>query len=148
MYSNRFAELRKAYQSERGDKMNDDQFAVLLYTFPSILVALADGRIDIHEKHFMKRLPEVLTESTVVAGDEEPLHAMLTDDYFKEAEYITRNLDKWQDQFLDALREELHAGLDERNAIFQSMWRTADSSDDISTAERKKIDEIAAKLAL
>lgn len=148
MYSTKFAELRKAYQSERGDRMTDDQFAVLLYTFPSILVALADGRIDIHERSFMKRLPEVLTENTVIAGDDEPLHAMLTDHYFHEAEYISQNLEKWQYAFLDALKEELHEGLDERNAIFQSMWRTADSSDDISTSERKKIEEISAILEL
>ena len=147
MYSTKFAELRKAYQSERGDRMNDDQFAVLLYTFPSILVALADGRIDIHERSFMRRLPEVLTEN-VVAGDEEPLHAMLTEDYFKEAEYISQNLNKWHNLFLEALKDELHEGLEERNAIFQSMWRTADSSDDISTAERKKIEEISAILEL
>ena len=71
-----------------------------------------------------------------------------TEDYFKEVSYILKNLNKWRHPFLDALRSQLQDSTNERNAIFKTMWQTADSSDDISAAERKTIDAISNQLGL
>jgi uncharacterized membrane protein YebE (DUF533 family) len=146
MYSNRFIELKENYAKERNLKLSEEQFAAIVYTFPSILIANADGRIDLNEKKFMRILPAVMTEG--VEGEDELNDVQMTDDYFKEVKYIVSNLEKWEESFLDALKTQLEENLNERNAIFQTMWRTADSSEDISEAERHKIDEVARKLGL
>lgn len=146
MYSDRFIELKEAYAQERQLKLSEEQFAALLYTFPSVLIAHADGKIDVKERRFMRFLPEVLTEGN---GEEQELHdVVMTDDYFKEVKYIISNLNRWEEVFLDALRTQLQESLNDKNAIFRSMWRTADSSDDISEQERIKIEEVASRLGL
>ncbi len=148
MYSQKLLDLKNDYLAQRKIKMTEDQFAVLVYTFPSILVAYADGKIDRKEKSFMRELPEVLTEGYMEDGINVMASATLTKEYFTEVNYILRHLDEWQSQFLDALREQLHNSLNERNAIFEMMWRTADSSQDISEEERLKIEEISGTLGL
>jgi uncharacterized tellurite resistance protein B-like protein len=148
MYSQKLLELKQSYLAERKIEMDEDQFAALVYTFPSVLVANADGQIDRKEKSFMRELPELLTEGYMEEGINVVAGASLTKDYFAEVKYILKHLDKWQNRFLEALREQLHNSLNERNAIFEMMWRTADSSKDISEEERLKIEEISGALGL
>ncbi|MGZ5242608.1 MAG: hypothetical protein ACXWDO_05505 [Bacteroidia bacterium] len=148
MYSQKLLDLKRDYLADRKTEMNEDQFAALVYTFPSVLVAHADGQIDRKEKSFMRELPELLTEGYLEEGINVVAGATLTKDYFTEVNYILKHLDKWQSYFLEALREQLHNSLNERNAIFEMMWRTADSSKDISEEERVKIEEISAFLGL
>jgi hypothetical protein len=148
MYSQKLLDLKQSYLQERHEEMSEDQFAALVYTFPSILVAHADGKIDKREKIFMRELPELLTEGYMEDGVNVVAGVSLTKEYFKEVNYLIKHLDKWQNQFLEALREQLHNSLNERNAIFEMMWRTADSSKDISEEERLKIEEISAVLGL
>ena len=146
MYSDIFLQLKEAYSIERQLSISEDHFAALVYTFPSILVAHADGQIDIKERRFMRFLPEVLTEGN---GEGQELNdVVMTEDYFNEVKYIITRLNKWEKPFLKALRSQLHDSVNERNAIFQSMWRTADSSNDISEDERLKIKEITDALSL
>ena len=45
-YTTTFRKLWKDYQTERKMELSEDQFASLVYTFPSILVAHADGKKD------------------------------------------------------------------------------------------------------
>jgi uncharacterized tellurite resistance protein B-like protein len=148
IYSQKLLELKENYLQARKEEMSDDQFAALVYTFPSVLVAQADGKIDKREKSFMRELPDVLTEADSEEGVHVVAGASLTKEYFAEVNYLIKHLDKWQTPFLEALREQLHNSLNERNAIFEMMWRTADSSDDISEKERLKIEEISGLLGL
>ncbi|RYD79380.1 MAG: hypothetical protein EOP53_09750 [Sphingobacteriales bacterium] len=141
-------ELKQDYLKERKTEMSEDQFAALVYTFPSILVAHADGKIDRQEKQFMRELPELLTEGYMEDGINVVAGATLTKDYFSEVNFIIKHLENWEARFLEALKEQLHSSLNERNAIFEMMWRTADSSKDISEEERVKIEEISAALGL
>jgi hypothetical protein len=143
MYSDNFIQLKDNYVRERNLKLSEEQFAAIVYTFPSILIANADGRIDLNEKKFMRYLPAVMVE-----GDNDLKDVQMTDEYFKEVKYIVSNLGQWEEGFLEALKTQLQENINERNAIFQAMWRTADSSEDISEAERLKIDEVARKLGL
>ena len=148
MYSLKFRELLRKYQKERNIVLTEDQFAALVYTFPSVLVAQADGRIDRAERDFMQELPEVLTGSVLDGEMVTAIHTPMTEEYFKEVEYLIANLHRWERPFLEALKEQLHNSLNERNAIFQMMWRTADSSDDISAEERQRIEYISRTLEL
>jgi uncharacterized membrane protein YebE (DUF533 family) len=148
MYTEKFVGLKNLYQKERNLDMTDDQFAALVYTFPSVLVAHADGRIDEKERGFIRELPEVLTAGYIEEGYGRIVDVKLTEEYFTEIDFLINRLDKWQESFLEALKEQLHNSLNERNIIFQTMWQTADSSGDISEAERKTISEISSRLGL
>jgi uncharacterized membrane protein YebE (DUF533 family) len=143
-YTQTFRKLWKDYQGERKIELSEDQFAGLVYTFPSILVAHADGKIDDEEKFFMMELPQVMTDGYL----QDDGGVRFTEDYFKEVSYILKNQNKWRHPFLDALRSQLQDSTNERNAIFKTMWQTADSSDDISSTERKTIDAISNQLGL
>lgn len=146
-YTQTFRSLWQNYQNERKIELTEDQFAALVYTFPSVLVAHADGKIDEEERFFMKELPQVMTEGYLQDSTGQ-LETTLTEDYFKEISFVLKNLQKWKNPFLDALRSQLTDSTNERNAIFKTMWRTADSSDDISSAERGAIDSISKQLGL
>jgi uncharacterized membrane protein YebE (DUF533 family) len=146
MYSNEFVNLRKAYETERNLEFSNEQFAALLYTFPAVMVANADGLIDRKERNFIKHLPNSLI-SAYMDSDSTSMQD-LSEDYFKEVDYLVYNIDQWKARFIKALAEELNNSLNNRNDIFRSMWQTADSSDDISEPERKVIDDLSAQLAL
>ena len=146
-YTKNFHKLWHDYQAERKIEMSEDQFAALVYTFPSVLVAQADGKIDEEEKFFMKELPQIMTDGHVQESMDQA-GPTLTEDFFKEVAFILKNLKKWKFPFLDVLRAQLKESTNERNAVFKAMWQTADSSEDISAKERKTIDEIANQLGL
>jgi tellurite resistance protein len=143
-YTKEFRSLWQEYQQERKIELTEDQFAALVYTFPSVLVAQADGKIDEEERFFMKDLPQVMTDGYLLDG----AGPTLTEDYFKEISFILKNRDKWKNKFLEALRSLLTDSTNERNAIFKAMWQTADSSEDISAKERGTIDEVSNALGL
>ncbi len=146
MYTKKITELLEEYNTYRTQKLDPDQFEALLYTFPSVLVAHADGRIDDHEKDYLRHIPDDLATGFALNGiDDAPL---LNENYFEEIEYLVQDINKWHDKFLAALKDQLQGSQNEKNAIFQLMWRTADSSEDISENERKRIAAISVKLGL
>ena len=144
-----FHALMQEYCTERKLDVSAEQFAALVYTFPSALVAVADGVIDADEYRYMRFVPDELIsdeeDNQAAKGDSKvQLHAQ----YYVEIEHLVTNRDKWENRFLTLLSDELAQSPDERNHLFKTMWRMADSSQDISEAERAKIEEIVKVLKL
>lgn len=145
MYVSSFKTLKEAYSKARELNISEDQFAALVYTFPSILVAYSDGKIDMRERRFLRFIPEVLAEEE---NESKYKDVSMTQDYFNEVNYLLSHLEQWELPFLEVLKAQLHESSNEKNAIFRAMWQTADSSEDICESEKSKIKEICDILEL
>ena len=149
MYSSAFQALKAEYETARGIAFSEEQFAALVYTFPSILVANADGNVDSAEKHFLRSIPRQLVSAYVNEGEGETAQELdFNDNYFAELNWIIKGIKRWEGPMMSALKEELQNEQNDKNAIYEMMWRTADSSADISEQEVASIRKITERLGL
>lgn len=146
MYSERFFSLRSEYEQERNLEFNEEQFLALLYTFPAILIASADGRVDEAEKRYMSNIPAGLLAAYRNENYNELIGNEFSQNYFTEVQYLIEHITHWKDKFIEALRDELNNKLNDKNAIYEMMWKTAYSSENVSDNEIRVLKKLTKAL--
>jgi uncharacterized tellurite resistance protein B-like protein len=146
MYSEKFFPLRSEYEQERNLKFNEEQFLALLYTLPAILIASADGRVDENEKRYMQNIPSDLLAAYRNENYNEVIGNEFSQSYFTEVQYLIEHITRWKDKFIEALRDELNNKLNDKNAIYEMMWKTAYSSENVSDNEIRMLKKLTKAL--
>lgn len=140
--------LYKEYSKERSLKLSQEQFMYLVNLFPALRVALSDGVVDEDEWVTVKRLAEILGDefSSEEPGEDKKENLMLI--YKAEFRYLIKNIDSWEDRFLDALREQLKVNEASREFVMETMYLFAHASDGVSDEEMKTIEFMTEELKL
>jgi uncharacterized membrane protein YebE (DUF533 family) len=147
MYTPAFTTLKESYESRRGIAFTYSQFAALLYTMPSILIAFADGKIDETEADFIKDIP-----ASLLTGYRNDHRLEIVDSenmpeaYLQEVKYLLQTQAEWKQPFIEALREELQHKQNDKNTIYDIMWKAAFSSKNVNEEEVERIKSLTKEL--
>jgi hypothetical protein len=141
-------ELHTAYIKERGIRLTLGQFTFLVEFFPAILVTLSDGFIDHKEKAYLDRLAQNLSHSFQEEGLGLKQITELQAIFKQEFEYLTQNLDTWQESYLNALAQHLKQYPENKDTIRDTILLFAQTSQDINEAENDMVDFLTRKLNL
>jgi hypothetical protein len=140
--------LHTAYIKARGIRLTVEQFTFLVEFFPAILVTLSDGFIDQKEKSYLDRLAQNLSHSFQEEGLGVKQISELQVLFKQEFEYLTQNLDTWQESYLNALQHHLEQYPENKEAIRDTILLFAQTSQDINEAETNMVDFLTQKLNL
>ncbi|WNB17703.1 hypothetical protein [Marivirga arenosa] len=140
--------LFKEYTKERFLKLNREQFVYIVNLFPAFRVAMSDGIIDQEEWVTVKRLAKILGDEFASddLGEEKEENLMLI--YRSEFRHLIKNLDKWQDKFLAALKDYFSENETSREFVVETMYLFASASDGVSEEENEVIEYLTKQLRL
>jgi len=140
--------LFKEYTKERFLKLNREQFVYIVNLFPAFRVAMSDGIIDQEEWVTVKRLAKILGDEFASddLGEEKEENLMLI--YRSEFRHLIKNLDKWQDKFLAALKDYFSENATSREFVVETMYLFASASDGVSEEENEVIEYLTKQLRL
>lgn len=143
-----FELLYHAYLDERFISINKEQFAQLLKIFPALLILKSDGIIDHEEKLVMSIQAGKLgyEYATDDLGLEKEENLMLI--YRDEFKYLLKNHHKWEQRFLDVLKQYIENDIDEKHHIKENMQLFASASNGTSKEESRAINSLIEYLAL
>jgi hypothetical protein len=141
-------QLFKEYTQERFIKLNKEQFVYIVNLFPALRVVMSDGIVDQEEWVTVKRLAKILGDEFASddLGEEKEENLMLI--YRAEFRHLVRNLDKWQDKFLAALKDYFNENEPAREFVVETMYLFASSSDGVSEEENEDIEFLTKELGL
>jgi len=140
-------DLYQEYTRERFIELSEDQFASFLAFFPTLLVAASDGIVDREEWLYCKKLASGLGHS-YQEGDNEEAAENLTLVYRAEFRYLLKNMDKWEDKFLRALKAFLELNTDAKEFVSETLYLFAEASAGVSQEEMDKINYLEKTLEL
>jgi tellurite resistance protein len=128
-------QLYKDYTNERFIQLNEEQFVYLVNLFPALRVVESDGIVDSDEWSTVKRLAKILGKefASEDLGEEKEENLMLI--YRSEFRYLVKNLDKWEEPFLNALKEYFEENESSKEFVLETMYLFANASDGISDEE-------------
>ncbi|WKK85945.2 hypothetical protein QYS48_02525 [Marivirga arenosa] len=140
--------LFKEYTKERFLKLNREQFVYIVNLFPAFRVAMSDGIIDQEEWVTVKRLAKILGDEFASddLGEEKEENLMLI--YRSEFRHLIKNLDKWQEKFLAALKDYFSENATSREFVVETMYLFASASDGVSEEENEVIEYLTKQLRL
>lgn len=135
--------LKNDYSHKREIEISDEEFIILVLTYPSFLVAISDGEFDDEEKKLMAEV--IKNFSFEVYGNElnEDEYSNIISAYMSDFGFLNLNKTIWKDKFLHALsflKEKENINV--RKSIINLMKDIADVSDNTSMEEQAVIDEI------
>lgn len=145
---NQLDQLYSDYSNERFIKLNKEQFIYLITLFPALRVALSDGLVDEEEWITVKRLAKILGDefASEDLGKEKEENLMLI--YKAEFRYLIKNLDLWEQKFLQALKQYFEKNEAAKEFVVETMYLFAQASDGISAEENNTIKRLAMELGL
>lgn len=141
-------QLFKEYTQERYIKLNKEQFVYIVNLFPALRVVMSDGIVDQDEWVTVKRLAKILGDEFASddLGEEKEENLMLI--YRAEFRHLVKNLDKWQDKFLAALKDYFNENEPSKEFVVETMYLFASASDGVSEEENEVIEYLTKELGL
>ncbi len=139
--------LYEEYTVERYIEMSEQQFASFVAFFPTLLVAASDGIVDREEWLYCKKLASGLGHS-YKEGDSEEAAENLTLLYRGEFKYLIKNLQDWEEKFLNALKTYLAANEHAKKFVAETLYLFAEASSGVSQEEMDKINYLEKTLEL
>lgn len=141
-------QLFEEYTQERYIKLNKEQFVYIVNLFPALRVVMSDGIVDQDEWVTVKRLAKILGDEFASddLGEEKEENLMLI--YRAEFRHLVKNLDKWQDKFLAALKDYFNENEPSREFVVETMYLFASASDGVSEEENEVIEYLTKELGL
>jgi tellurite resistance protein len=140
--------LYKEYTQERFINLNKEQFVYILNLFPALRVVMSDGIVDQDEWVTVKRLAKILGDefASEDLGQEKEENLMLI--YRAEFRFLVRNLDRWQEKFLAALKDYFDENESSKEFVVETMYLFASASDGVSEEENEVIEYLTKELGL
>ncbi len=132
-------QLFKEYTQERFIKLNKEQFVYIVNLFPALRVVMSDGIVDQEEWLTVKRLAKILGDefASEDLGEEKEENLMLI--YRAEFRHLVRNLDKWQDKFLAALKDYFNEKEPSKEFVVERMYLFTSASKCFSKGKSEMI---------
>lgn len=131
--------MKKIFERSRNTEMSEEEFKVLILTYPIFLVAKADGTFDEEEKELL---------STILLNFLNPLYGeninkeqydSLIYNYLEDFEFLSKNEDTFKVEFLSELKE---FDKNVKDSIVSLINEIAEISNGIDENELKVIEEI------
>jgi hypothetical protein len=144
----KFKAIYEKYSKERHLEFDENVFSSIITTFPSLLVASADAKVDNNEKLLLVSISKSLANSFVDNQTEDSVIELLSYQYYAEFDYLIKNIDKWKHSFIDVLTDYLIEFPDNKQLINEMIIDVANASDGICEAELNVIKEIELTLNL
>lgn len=141
-------QLFQEYRQERNVKISEDQFTSFVVFFPSLLVIISDGVVDMEEWEYLQQLSLFMAKSFKKEGDAEMNVNELSKSYLLEIGYIIKHLKAYQSAFLSALKDFLQANPEDKASVLDTIQLFADASDGTSDEEADKIQHLSEYLGL
>ena len=144
----KFKAIYEKYSKERQLELDEATFSSIITTFPSLLVATADTKVDNNEKLLIVSISKSLANSFKGDDSDEAVIELLSYQYYAEFDYLTKNIEKWESIFIDVLAEYLKENPENKKIISEMIIDIANASDGICEAEQNVIKELELKLNL
>ena len=142
-YTEVIQNLKEKYCNERNISLTNDEFSLMLITYPGFLVGNADGNFDQDEQELVIGLVLGLAEAkkgSELTGQETQQIESL---YLNEFNYLANEGKKWEPDFLELLTIFNSDGWEQvKNAIQKIMKDVAEVTDSVSKKEQEIIDYI------
>jgi hypothetical protein len=141
--------LYEVYYENRTPNLRPDEFQYLLAITPALLIAKADGEIQEAEQQFLDRAASDLAEGLAEEGNENS--ADLTDlknAFQSELSYLVHHLERWEQPFLNCLKDFLPLAVGMDGLIKEMMNETAQAHPSPEHLEQKKMAEICQILGI
>ncbi|OFX19866.1 MAG: hypothetical protein A2033_19770 [Bacteroidetes bacterium GWA2_31_9] len=144
----KFKKVYNNYCKERMIEMGEAPFASIITTFPSLLIAMADGKADNNEKLSLVNISKSLAESFKDEQTNDELIELLSYQYYAEFDYLLKNTEKWESAFIELLSDYLKENPENKTIINDMIIDVANASNDICDAEQQVVSELENKLNL
>lgn len=148
MTATTISQLFQEYKQERNVKITEDQFTSFVVFFPSLLVIISDGVVDMEEWEYLQQLSLFMAKSFKKEGDSDSNVNELSKCYLLEIGYIIKHLKWYQPGFLAALKSYLDENPDDKASVLDTIQLFADASDGTSAEEAEKIKHLSDYLGL
>lgn len=142
------SELFRLYQTERKVKITEEQFVTFAVFFPTILVIISDGVIDMEEWEYVKQLSRFMAKSFRDSENSEVDVNALTQAYLYEISFLLKFQRDWQEAFMQALKGYVQENPEVKSSILDTIHLFAEASEGTSDDELEKIQFIKEELAL
>lgn len=132
----KLSQQKDAFCNARDTDMSDEEYAILLITFPAFRVAQADGIFDQEEKEIMRELIQsLLTEiySSELSGDQ---YQNMIESYLEDFSWIKSNEEVWKTKMANGLTLLCNDVEGLKDDIKNMMNEMAEASDGVSEDER------------
>lgn len=140
--------LYQNYQQKRPISWGLDIFSLLVEFFPALVVIFSDGTFDQKEKLYLEKLIQNLGFYFEEEGFSAKKVAELQLSFSQEFEFLGKNLEDWQDIFLDTLKIHLQKHSHKKALIKNTIAWFAQISVDVTEDEQNAMDFLGEKLAL
>lgn len=137
------ANLKEEFVNQRGIELTDEEFTILVLTYPAFLVAISDGVFDNVEKQLMSEVIRNFLFQTFGNELTESEYLNITLAYLEDFEFLNINKGVWKSKFLNALsflKQEEYK--DVRASIIKLVQDIAEVSEGTSKEEENVINEI------
>jgi len=148
MQSKTISTLYEEYREERNVKITEDQFASFVVFFPSLLVIISDGVVDMEEWEYLQQLSHFMAKSFKQDGASTEDVDQLSKCYLLEIAYTIKHLKDYQEVFLTALQAYLAENPQDKVSVLDTIKLFADASEGTSDDEASKIDYLTQLLDL
>ena len=134
--------MKEKFENKRSMKMSEEEFKVLILTYPIFLVAKADGTFDEEEKQLLSTI--LLNFLSPLYGDKinKEQYDSLIFNYLEDFEFLYKNEETFIIGFLNELKEFNQSVKDSISSLLNEI---ADISNGIDEEELKVIEELKSK---
>lgn len=142
------AELLQEYKESRPTTLTAEQFELLLYLVPVMIVATSDANVDTIEMGYLRGvISESIMELTPDELSESELTA-LNGLYQDEMNYLLRNMRYWEDKLLEGLKALMPSQPDMLRRLKLRMQAVAESSKGVNAYEKEAIARLQERLGI
>jgi hypothetical protein len=96
--------MKAKFEESRKTKMSDEEFKILVLTYPVYLVAKADGNFDEDEKDLLSTILYNFLNSLYGENVSEEGYENLISNYLEDFNYLTENESIYKNDFLQELK--------------------------------------------
>lgn len=134
--------MKEKFENKRSTKMSEEEFKILILTYPIFLVAKADGTFDEEEKQLLSTI--LLNFLSPLYGDKinKEQYDSLIVNYLEDFEFLYKNEETFKFGFLNELKE---FNQNVKDSIGSLLNEIADISNGIDEEELKVIEELKSK---
>ncbi len=134
--------MKALFEKSRNTKMSEEEFKILILTYPIFLVAKADGTFDEDEKQLLSTI--LLNFLSPLYGDkiDKEQYDILIVNYLEDFEFLYKNEETFKIGFLNELKE---FNQNVKDSISSLLKEIAEISDGIDENELKVIEELKSK---
>ncbi len=146
--SEQINKLHAEYLKTRSAAVSLREFEYLLRIFPSLMICMADGKLDREEwdgvLYMADGLAEEFYDENGIYKDKKDL--ALT--FRTEFRYLLENITKWEKRFINVLKDSIKDNRTAKEFVLETMYLFANVADGISDSEQEAIDALAKRLNL